>query len=470
MSFMKRTAFTLLFLFIYFDLHAAYLFLKDGSIIKGTVVNEGVAYIRFRTEDNKIEQYPRAQVLRVLYTELNMGKVFVQRRDGKVHVAHMVDEDRQSYTFRENLYKPEEFTLKREEVLFMAERNPSGLKGGEPEMDRVALEWLPSFEEMQYYNVYYKKAGEEYGTPLRAKDKTFELKNLDSNTEYTVKVTGVAGENDETGSTNEFTFRTKNRPPDPPAQVTAARNDDGSVRVTWEPAEDRDGQVVRYKVFADMDKETIAIGEYVDTTVTLADTAGIIRVQIVAVDEQGDESKPASRHLVLHGITPVIAPGVIMPIGAFGDMLGMGYGASLSFTKESLFGSSFEMALSAGFYYMKGIDSIDSDITKTGDAFFIPVDIALRYRFRLSGRFSMAPYIAGGGAYLKMPYTELVDDVPEDKEVAAPGPIVAAGTLIDYAATDRMVLSLRLEYGSLVTSEILGHPFLRTELGVGYRL
>jgi hypothetical protein len=73
-------------------------------------------------------------------------------------VAHLEDEDRESYTFRKDLFSPEEFTLKRNEVLFMAEKNPSGLQpDGEIGTDRVSLKWLPPYDPVKKYKLFIKK-------------------------------------------------------------------------------------------------------------------------------------------------------------------------------------------------------------------------------------------------------------------------------------------------------------------------
>ncbi|HPA71331.1 MAG TPA: hypothetical protein PKY31_03625, partial [Spirochaetota bacterium] len=118
------------------------IFLKDGSLVQGSVTQDAAEYITVRKEDNKTEKILRKDIMRILYTKLNMGKIYVQKRDGKGLTAFIVDEDQESYTFRKELHSPAEFTLKRVDVLFIADRNPSGLKG-EAETDRARLEWFP---------------------------------------------------------------------------------------------------------------------------------------------------------------------------------------------------------------------------------------------------------------------------------------------------------------------------------------
>nr|MBP7584671.1 fibronectin type III domain-containing protein [Spirochaetota bacterium] len=166
------------------------IFLKDGSLVHGRVTQDAAEYITVRKEDNKTEKILRKEIMRILYTKLNMGKIYIQKRDGKGFTAFIVDEDQESYTFRKDLHSPAEFSLKRADVLFIADRNPSGLKG-EAETDRTRLEWFPSYDPMKHYNVYIKKKNEIFALADSSKKPNIVLRGLSSNTEYVARVTGV---------------------------------------------------------------------------------------------------------------------------------------------------------------------------------------------------------------------------------------------------------------------------------------
>jgi len=95
-------------------LHAEYVFLKDGSIVKCKIENETAASITVRLADGKQRVINPKDVMRILFTELYMGKIFINKTDGTIIEAYMVDEDQTTYTFRKDLYKPQEFVLKRD--------------------------------------------------------------------------------------------------------------------------------------------------------------------------------------------------------------------------------------------------------------------------------------------------------------------------------------------------------------------
>ncbi len=91
-----------------------YIFLRDGQIVEGTIVSESAKTVSLKKKDNKKETYQRENIMRILYTELYMGKVYVQKIDGKGVTGFMVDEDRLTYTFRRELNDPAEFTIPRD--------------------------------------------------------------------------------------------------------------------------------------------------------------------------------------------------------------------------------------------------------------------------------------------------------------------------------------------------------------------
>lgn len=84
-------------------LNAEYVFLKNGEIKQGSVASDNASSIILRSKNNKTETINRSEIMRLLYTELYMGKVYVQKTDGKNEICYMVDEDRDTYTFRKDL-------------------------------------------------------------------------------------------------------------------------------------------------------------------------------------------------------------------------------------------------------------------------------------------------------------------------------------------------------------------------------
>jgi hypothetical protein len=102
-----------------------YLFKKDGSIIHGKITRENAKSVTIKAASGPAAQVERSDIMRILYTELYMGKVYIRLTTGKVLDGYMVDEDQTTYTFRKELYRPEEFTLPRSKVMFLVRSNPT---------------------------------------------------------------------------------------------------------------------------------------------------------------------------------------------------------------------------------------------------------------------------------------------------------------------------------------------------------
>jgi len=584
-------------------LKAEAVFLKDGSIIDGTIISDGASSVTIRTADKKTKQIPRSDIMRILYTELKMGKIYIQKRDGKGIVAYMVDEDRASYTFRKELYSPEEFTLKRSDVLFMAEKNPSGLQvdgvvgtdkvyltwlppydavkkyniyikknekdkyeladstGGKsitlknlqvkttyylivtsvdkddyesnpsnelkittsvrvdvqlkdgkvfrayvvsedkdgytfrndlgtPEdytfkrsdiqyiterypsalrgkagTDSIELEWFPPYDPMNEYNIYTKKKGEEYQLASVSSGSSYTLKGLTSNTEYTIKVTGVGKDKAETKSGNELKITTKNIIPDEPVVASVIRLDSGEISITWNAANDPDGKVEKYRIYGTKEDNREVVAELKKTEYALKDYESFDRVEIAAVDDRGDESG-AVRVGFSSGSTSVgFYPGVIMPLGKFGEMADIGYGGMLTYTEKNWLFDGFDGGISAGFYYLSGKNLIDEGKSEYHRFMIAPLLINAGYRFTFGDSFSIIPSLSFGAAYFNMTYMKY-DTVKMEEEITENfvDPMLKLGLGIEYSIIESFSVSLTGEYGMFI--EMSG-PMQFASAGVG---
>lgn len=94
----KKALFLLLvFIFIFAftarSLEAEFVFMKDGSLVEGEIISENTSSINVKGADGKTTRIKRDDIMRILYTKLKMGKIYIQKRDGEGLVAYMVDED-----------------------------------------------------------------------------------------------------------------------------------------------------------------------------------------------------------------------------------------------------------------------------------------------------------------------------------------------------------------------------------------
>ncbi len=453
------------------ELRAEYVFLKDGSIIKGAIVSETSGAVVIMGEDRKKQTIKRENIMRVLYTELNMGKIWVQKKSGEGFIAYMVDEDRESYTFRVDLYKPAEFKLSRAEVLFISERTCSGLKG-EATTDSIELTWYPPYDTMEEYRIYVKKKKEDRYELLGKSDTTsYNVEELPSNTKYFFMVTGVDAKNEETPPSNELEITTKNILPTEPGGVSLDKNDKGDTVVTWKPGTDKDGKVVSYKIYALVDKSKNLIGETKELTYTIKAGTAYDKIIVRSVDNMGGESgMEVFRKQEKPTLMVSLYPGFIYPVLNFGDLSGSGYGATAAFTWENYIFTGFTAGIEAGCYYLTGKDELDNMNRKTESALFAPAMITLGYRVYYSESLIITPFVSCGAVYFNSKNVERDNEtlVETGSTISEVGPAAVAGMGFAYRLGDSLYLSLRGACGYMIGAE--KGVYVVADLGFMYRL
>jgi hypothetical protein len=361
-------------------------------------------------------------------------------------------------------------------VLFISEKNPSGLKvDGEIETDRVSLKWLPPYDDVKKYNIYMtKNKSGKYEVIDSTKDKTITLKNLTSNTTYYLLVTSVDRSDYESSPSNELKIITKNISPDKPEITSYGDIKADERKIIWNASTDPDGKVEKYKIYGTKDDKREMIAEIKKPEYILKKALEYKRVEITAVDNNGAESDSSDVKLLKNTVIGFY-PGVLIPLGNFGDISGLGYGGTVSLTKRNFFINNLEAGISAGFYYLPGKENIGSDIESiqsTGRAFFIPLSLNAGYRFTITEKIDAVPYLSAGGAYLDMIYTERDSNSLLDKEkrLMGFGPTAGAGVSFEYQLSDTFFIGLRSEFGLMINKEIFDYQFMRIEVSAGYKI
>jgi hypothetical protein len=462
----------IIILLLSIPLSAEFIFLKTGEILEGSIISDSAKTLVLKTKENKTVNVSRDSIMRILYTKLKMGKIFIQKRDGEGIVAFIVDEDQETYTFRKELYQPEEFTLNRGDVLFMAEKNPSGLKvDGETGTDSVSLVWLPPYDVVKKYNVYIKEdKAAQYKITDTAKGKSVTLKNLLSNRTYYLTVTSVDGDGYESSPSNELVIKTKNVPPYPVKNISLIKNSDGSGLLSWDKTSDPDGTVQKYRIYGETGNEKNLLNETASLTSTVKNYQGIDIIYVTAVDEMNGESEDSLLFLINNGLVLSINPGMIFPVGKFADIAGPGYGASVSVMYMGLFKMPLEAGVESGFYNLSGRDNLESDNLKTERAYFVLMYFYCGYRFEPSERFFVTPYINAGAAYMNMPYTKRDWETLEEssKTMTDFGPAGAIGVSFSYRLNNAYFANMRASYGYLMGAD--GGFFTTLDLGLMCRI
>jgi fibronectin type 3 domain-containing protein len=456
---------------------AEYIFLKDGSILTGKIEYETATAVSFLKNDGKRLLVEPKNILRVLYTELYMGRVYVQKIDGKGLEVFMVDEDQEYYTFRHELYKPEEIRIKRTDVLFMARKNPTGLQALKIDADRIDLTWFPPYNQIKYYKIYFKnKEDDKYTLAGDTYSKSFTIRNLKSNTRYFIIVTAVDRDNYESLPSNEIKETTKNIRPDNPGNIKINKAADKSgknsqANISWNPANDPDGTIVKYRIYSLKINKKELIGETKDLKYIINSEILNNRIMVSSVDNIGDESSGAEAFFYSKLNAPhfEIMPGVIFPLEKFGHMNNIGFGGMISFSLQNLFFMNFEMGLTAGFYYLQGKDQQDMKNILYQDFFLIPVYLTAAYNIRFGTVFILKPVVSAGGTYIDMKFFDRNKTAAEGQNMHLQifSFSFKAGLVSEFRISDTLSLSLGCEYGAIVQNKGL-LSFIMLNAGVGF--
>ena len=361
----------LAFIFFLIAVDRAYpeqVFIKNGKIHSGKIIRDTPTQMVLRGDDGVTVNIPRADIMRVLYTKIYPGKQYIRLTDGKVLEAYLVDEDQDTITVRTVLDKPEEISIPRSRVLFLARNNPTELQA-RPEKTSIALKWQAPYRKPAFYNVYLRpKGAKDFRIAGTTKKTNHTIAGLANRTDYAVKVTAVDAEGVESLPSNEIVTVTTVPPDFPKIKKRVERLVKGGtemeVDLSWTPARDPDGKVVKYRVYEVREVELRRSGETGDLGLTVRglDPSKKHEFIVRSVDDSGTESVNqfySRKRLLSFGIYGHYA----MPIESAGNKLK----PFLSFTSLlecELYANmpfSLNIIAGAGFLNQRG-DIIDSRV------------------------------------------------------------------------------------------------------------
>ncbi|MCL1864781.1 MAG: hypothetical protein FWF73_03105 [Spirochaetes bacterium] len=208
---MKLRIFTILILFIIITvipLRAELVFLNDGSIIEGEIVNDVKESITVKDNDNRLHEIRRINITKISQS-IKSGKVYIQKRNGEGISAHIINENKTSYTLRTDLDNPDEFIIKKRDILFISGLSPSNVIGTQ-ESSQISLTWTKPHVSVKHYKVYCSTGkNEKYKLDGITSDNSYILKNVASNKTYYIIVTSIGMDNLESPPSDELVLTTK---------------------------------------------------------------------------------------------------------------------------------------------------------------------------------------------------------------------------------------------------------------------
>ncbi|MDA3822122.1 MAG: fibronectin type III domain-containing protein [Bacteroidales bacterium] len=396
----------LTFLFLLSEpLTAAYLFLKDGTIIKGTVRTQNTRTLTFKNNKGKVKTYNQRKVMRVIYNKLSLNLIFIQLKDGTTMRMYKVAEDQNTYTFRKDIKKPQELKVDKENILFITERNPTGLRG-KTSYETVDLTWFPPFDKMEFFNVYVKGPKQKkYHVAMKAGGKSCVLRGLKSNKTYVILIKGVDASKKETSPSNRITITTLNRPPEAPKGLKLKQGKKGKITLSYRASKDPDGKVVKYLIQSTYKGKKKKEGETTGTSLAIKNVKKVYSFKVTAIDDRGGLSVPASvRGNVPDFMRISFTPIVIIPLGKFNTAGNIAAGGMASFMFCNLFKTKLVAGIEVGYSYMFKKDSLDTEGVLLHYMHMVPMSLKIGWQFYVTKTLSLTPALTGGALFIDGAY------------------------------------------------------------------
>jgi len=438
----------LLQLFICVNAYSEYIFKKDGSIIKCTIIRDESSYVLVRDDSGRNVNIPRNSIMRVLYSELYIGKVYIRLTDGKVLEGYQVDEDRDDYYFRKEINNPAEFKISRKKVMFIARTNPTDLSS-EASVERILIRWSPPFKPAKFYRVYLRKnvKGEKFTAIGETEENFFNIRELDKCTAYEVYVTAISDSGEESLPSEKIVTNTTPLSPTEPELIEKYSDDGKSVTLTfrWKPVTDPGSRVKSYAVYqAGSERKKLGTLSGTEYVIKGFPAEGKHLFAVVSVNDSGVES--SDLEIIYDAGYRFFYSFSFLYLAPYGDLAVVaepGYGFLISaFIGRKYFSAGFE----TGFFRFEGTDR---DIKKMS---VVPLLLLVNYSVPLFSKVSLRPVIKAGAGYQMFEYLRHPQSDPSDPEVYKKdrfNPMLAAGCFIETGLTDMVSVFGSGEYYSI---------------------
>ncbi len=468
---LKRISITaLLLILVPSYVSAETLFLKDGSIIKGKIIEEDDSSMKVVLPDGAKKIIKRENLIRTTYTDYYMGRVKIKKRDGIEIEAYIIDEDRESYILRWNLNKTDEFKLMRSEILQISRTEPSSLKA-EMLKDRINLAWEPPFSKVKEYRVYCRSGHDKYLLIAVSKNEKSTIFGLKEKIQYTIIVKAVDMNGSESEPSNELQITLTDLKPEQPSGLTCeTRESSDSSSLTaslkWNKAET--GKKIIYRIYKITPGGEIIAGETTENQymVYALSSETIHGFYVTAVDGGGNTSDRSKTVYTKGSMKPRISIdfSLLLPFGRLGELCSMGYGANFSFSVDNPLINYLRISAKIGVNYFQ-------TTTKMFDyILIIPVTCDIGYSFYLLPNLYIIPELGAGASYNIIRYDsgyKSSADVPVYSNHTSTRPVFDSSLSLFWRIAGNFELSLRAGYMVIKDSSL--YHFASLSAAAAYR-
>jgi hypothetical protein len=425
---------------------AEFIFKKDGSIIRGSIVKDYPGSISVKKNDGVIEQVNRSDIMRINYTELYLGKVYARLTSGEVVEGYQVDEDRDNYFFRKDITSTEEFKIQRKKVMFIAHTNPTDVKGN-PSTVFINMTWSPPFKPAKFYRVFIrdvKNNEETFRNSGETVETVYTLTNLIKSWTYELYATAIADTGEESLPSEKIIVNTLPEQPQNLILNEELSQDGRTVTLTfkWDNVTDPDSRVKNYNIYETVDGEKIKKGTSEGSEFTIKDfpAEGKHRFSLVAVNDISAES--AEVKAVYDAGYKIYVNGeaaYVYPLGTMRDMAASGYGGMV---RSGIIWRKYSLGIETGIMTYNPSKYIKSMmmaplLLEAGYEILLPG----LFSKQLPGLFTIKPYLKAGWSFDMIKYVvyepsnPLIEGTKTEKSF---DPMASAGAYLNYEHNEKI--------------------------------
>jgi hypothetical protein len=286
-------------------------------------------------------------------------------------------------------------------------------------------------------------------------------------------VTSIDEKGNESLPSNEIELKTPNMKPNRPSNIQFEKHDQVDAVISWEKANDPDGEVVGYQIYAHDGENQKLLGTSEQEQFILKNWVLYTNndIQVTAIDNHRGESLPESRRLYDGKTMLRIKPGLLMPIGTLSEMGDLpGYGATLMVARKIFFEEKMELFLEAGFFDLPGKTFFNDAQQKFAKIYIFPLYMGASWTLWKNQYLRLAPTLALGGCltYLDYSYWNL-NSTSYDPETFTIFDIgLKLGISLEHEMRSSLLLQFYSDFNLLIEKPGLV-LFLNAGLGLGYR-
>lgn len=438
-------------IFIQSGLRAELLFLKDGSILKGSVVEETASSVLFKSE--KTVRHNRNSILRISYTDTYLGRQYVKKNNGESFLAYIVFEDGENYYFRRVLSSVQEFTLPMDEVMFFCRVHPLNLRA-RPSEEGVELVWDPPFNRVVEFNVYSDDGSGQFSRIAAVSGCSIIIRGLLPGKKYRFRVTAVDEESVESEFSNTVSSAAGDVIPAPLKIIKLEKREQKNAPglfVQWKGVDSPLN--AGYIIYSETDSSTIKIAETGETFYELKnlrrDKDYYFRV-FTAGKENNESSGSLEFSLIQRVFFDIhVTGGVSIPVGAFTDFTSTGYSVLTDVTMGIPGLGGFRFGIKSGYSSLG-----ESDDSMYREHTSVPLYLTLQYGFKIFNLYEMFPYIDSGVAFNRLVYDDNGDSSDGFNYLTEEGMQMqfSAGVVCKYNYSRKNYISLFVQCGIIMES------------------